>query len=104
VSETARLTTTECIFVESGFGSFAPHAAGEPNVSLSFAVDGCTQQFAGYAWPMVRLDSKRFCWTSPKGHHNRWSLMAVVANQAVAFNKSMLTVVASGDLRKQSGG
>ena len=23
-------------------------------------------------------------------HHNRWSLMAVVANQAVAFDKSML--------------
>src|SRR4051812_35351575 len=40
---------------------------------------------------MVRLDSKRSCWTSPKGHHNRWSLMAVVANQAVAFDKSMLT-------------
>jgi hypothetical protein len=35
-------------------------------------------------------DSKRSCWTSPKGHHNRWSLMAVVANQAVAFDKSML--------------
>src|ERR1700730_422977 len=40
---------------------------------------------------MVRQDSKRSCWTSPKGHHNRWSLMAVVANQAVAFDKSMLT-------------
>jgi hypothetical protein len=25
-----------------------------------------------------------------EGHHNRWSLMAVVANQAVAFDKSML--------------
>ena len=22
---------------------------------------------------MVRLDSKRSCWTSPKGHHNRWN-------------------------------
>src|SRR3954454_12822714 len=40
---------------------------------------------------MARLDSKRSCWTSPKGHHNRWSLMAVVANQAVAFDNSMLT-------------
>jgi hypothetical protein len=40
---------------------------------------------------MVRQDSKRSCWTSPKGHHNRPSLMAVVANQAVAFDKSMLT-------------
>src|SRR5271167_1418911 len=40
---------------------------------------------------MVRLDSKRSCWTSPKGHHNRWSLMAVVANQAVGFDKSTLT-------------
>src|SRR5437660_11649043 len=39
---------------------------------------------------MVRQDSKRSCWTSPKRHHNRWSLMAVVANQAVAFDKSML--------------
>ena len=39
---------------------------------------------------MVRQDSKRSCWTSPKGHHNRWSLIAVVANQAVAFDKSML--------------
>jgi len=24
-----------------------------------------------YAWPMVRLDSRRSCWTSPKGHYNR---------------------------------
>src|ERR1700688_5023856 len=40
---------------------------------------------------MVRQDSKRSCWTSPKGNHNRWSLMAVVANQAIAFDKSMLT-------------
>src|SRR3984893_14178464 len=40
---------------------------------------------------MLRQGSKRSCWTSPKGHHNRWSLMAVVANQAVAFDKSMLT-------------
>src|SRR6266851_9509207 len=39
---------------------------------------------------MVRQDSKRSCWTSPKRHHNRLSLMAVVANQAVAFDKSML--------------
>jgi hypothetical protein len=40
---------------------------------------------------MVRQDRKRSCWISPKGHHNRWSLEAVVANQAVAFDKSMLT-------------
>jgi hypothetical protein len=39
---------------------------------------------------MVRQDNKRSCWTSPKGHHNRWSLKAFVANQAVAFDKSML--------------
>src|SRR5215469_12118089 len=39
---------------------------------------------------MVRLDSKRSCWTSPKGHHNRWSLTAAVANQAVAFDVFLL--------------
>jgi hypothetical protein len=41
---------------------------------------------------MVRQDSRRSCWTSPKGQHNLLSLVAVVANQAVAFEKSMLTV------------
>jgi hypothetical protein len=39
---------------------------------------------------MVRQDRKKSCWTSPKGQHNRCSPIAVVTNQAVAFDKSML--------------
>jgi hypothetical protein len=43
-----------------------------------------------YAWPMVKLDNRRSCWTSPKGHHNRCSLIPVVTNHAVVFEKSFL--------------
>ena len=36
-------------------------------------------------------------------HHNRWSLMAVVANQALAFDKSMLVALSPSRRCASSG-
>ena len=58
----------------------------------SHRVEGFPRRRCGRCvFPMVKLDSRRSCWTSPNGHHNRYSLMAGVANQAVVSDKSMLT-------------
>jgi D-arabinose 1-dehydrogenase-like Zn-dependent alcohol dehydrogenase len=73
-----------------GYQPELPASPGIEGVGIVEAVGPGRTSKRQSAWPMVKLDSRRSCWTSPKGQHNQCSLIAFVTNQAVAFDKSML--------------